>query len=79
MKYNFLSPVKDSIGIAQYIELSYFWLDTNSGQAKDVWSIEGILIGQKYFLDGELNLAGNIGVEATTAKRAADRRVARRL
>lgn len=69
LKYNFLSPVKDSIGIAQYIELSYFWLDTNSGQAKDVWSIEGILIGQKYFLDGELNLAGNIGVEATTAKR----------
>lgn len=68
-KYNFLSPIKDAIGISQYIAVSYFWLDTNSGQKKDVYSIEGILIAQKYFLDGELNVAGNLGIEATSATR----------
>lgn len=69
MKYNFLSPVKDAVGIAQYVELSYFWLDTNSGQKKNVYSIEAILIAQKYYMDGELNVAGNIGIEATSATR----------
>jgi hypothetical protein len=70
-KYNFLSPVKDAVGIAQYVAISYFWLDTNSGRSKDVYSIEGILIAQKYFMDGELNVAGNLGIEATSATRAA--------
>lgn len=68
-KYNFLSPAKDWIGLSQYVAFSYFWEDVHSGQRKDVYSVEGLLLAQKYFMDGQLVLAGNLGVEATSATR----------
>jgi hypothetical protein len=69
-KYNYLSAAKDDIGVSQYIALSYFWKDVNSGQDKDSYSFETILIVQKYFLEGQLILAGNLGLEATNADRS---------
>lgn len=70
VKYNFLSPAKDDIGLSQYTSLSYFSRDMHSGQDKDSYSFETILILQKYFMEGELIAAGNLGLEATSAKRA---------
>ncbi len=70
LKYNYLSPAKDDIGLSQYASLTYFWQDVHSGQNKSVYSFETILIAQKYYLDGQLVAAGNLGLEATSAKRA---------
>jgi len=69
VKYNYLTPALDSIGLAQYTSLSYFWYDVNSGFRKDVWGFETILIAQKYYLDGQLVVAANLGLEADSATR----------
>ena len=69
IKYNYLSPAKDDIGLSQYVSLSYFGRDVNSGQRKDVYSFETFLILQKYFMDGQMVAAGNLGIEATSATR----------
>jgi opacity protein-like surface antigen len=68
-KYNFLSPAKDDFGLTGYVDLGYSWLDTHSGQDKDSYSVELQLLAQKYFMEGQMTLAGNIGVEATHATR----------
>ncbi len=68
-KYNFLSPALDDFGLSGYWELRYNTIDPHSGQDKDTLSFESILIGQKYFLEGEVVWAGNAGIEATYAKR----------
>jgi hypothetical protein len=70
LKYNYLSPAKDNIGLSQYAAIYHFWQDVHSGQKKDVFTFETMLIAQKYYLDGELITAGNLGIEATHAKRA---------
>ena len=70
VKYNYLSPAKDNIGLSQYAALSYFWRDVHSGQDKDSYSFETILIAQKYFMEGQLVAVGNLGIEATSAQRA---------
>ena len=69
LKYNFLSPVKDPIGISSYFALSYQRLDPHSGQDKDTYSAELLFMFQKYFLDDQLILVGNIGLESTVATR----------
>jgi hypothetical protein len=68
-KYNFLSPALDDFGLSGYWELEYNTIDAHSGQDKDTVSLSSILIGQKYFLEGQLIWAGNLGLEATYAKR----------
>lgn len=68
-KYNFLSPALDDFGLSGYWELSYGTVDPHSGQDKKTISIESLLITQKYFLEGQLIWAGNLGLEATYAKR----------
>jgi hypothetical protein len=70
LKYNYLSPAKDDIGLSQYTAVYYFGQDVHSGQKKDVFKFETMLIAQKYYLDGELIAAGNLGIEAAHAKRA---------
>ena len=70
-KYMFLSPAKDDFGLAGYMSLSYDWLDKHSGQDKDKYSIELELLAQKYFMEGQLVWAANIGTEAAYAKRDA--------
>ena len=70
LKYAFLRPALDDIGLAAYFSFSYDWLDAHSGQDKDKYTFESKLLLQKYFLDGQLVLAGNAGLESTYAKRA---------
>ena len=44
-------------------------LDPHSGQDKDIFSTELKLLLQKFFLDDQLIVVGNIGMESTMAKR----------
>lgn len=71
LKYNFLSPARDSVGLSLYTSLTYLTLDPHSGQDKKTLSFEQLLLLQKYFLDGQLVLVGNLGIEATRADRDA--------
>jgi len=68
-KYNFLSPALDDFGLSGYWSLEYATVDAHSGQDKETLSLLSMIIGQKYFLEGQLVWAGNAGVEATHAKR----------
>lgn len=70
-KYNFLSPAIAPVGLSATAALEHAWLDHHSGQDKKSYSAEFGLQAQKYFLDGELIWVGNLGLEATHAKRAA--------
>jgi hypothetical protein len=69
-KYMFLSPAKDDFGLAGYLDLGYSWLDPHSGLDKDIYSVEAKLLAQKYFMEGQLVLVGNLGVESVYARRA---------
>lgn len=69
LKYNFLSPALHSVGVSTYTSLTYLTLDPHSGQDKKTLSFEQLLLLQKYFLDGQLILAGNLAIEATRADR----------
>ena len=69
MKYNFLSPAKDDFGLTGYTSFSYDWIDMHSGQDKDKYSAEFAMLGQKYFMEGQLIWMGNTGLEATYADR----------
>lgn len=69
LKYNFLSPAKDDIGFATYLNLEYSWLDPHSGQEKDTTSLKLLGIFQKYYLEGEVIWSTNFGVETTYAHR----------
>jgi hypothetical protein len=71
LKYAFLRPALDDIGLAAYFSFSYDWLDAHSGQDKTKYTFESKLLLQKYYLDGQVVLAGNAGLESTWAKRAA--------
>ncbi|MDX1802905.1 MAG: DUF6662 family protein [Alcanivorax sp.] len=70
MKYNFLKPALDPIGLATYFSVNYDWLDPHSGQDKDTLSMELKLLAQKYFMEGRLIWVGNLGMESTYADRA---------
>lgn len=69
-KYNFLSPALDDFGLSGYWAAEYSTVDPHSGQDKDTLSFLSMLIGQKYFLEGQLIWAGNAGVELAYATRA---------
>lgn len=69
LKYNFLSPAKDDIGLSIYLSLNQSWVDPHSGQKKDTTSTELELLLQKYFMEGQVVLVGNLGLESTYAKR----------
>ena len=68
-KYNFLSPALDDFGLSGFWEFNYMSIDPHSGRDKDTLSLESSLLAQKYLLEGELILVGNLGMEATYAKR----------
>lgn len=51
MKYNFLSPAKDDLGLAGFIALDYAWLDPHSGQKKDTYAADFGFMFQKYLLN----------------------------
>jgi hypothetical protein len=69
IKYNFLKPAIDPIGLAAYLALDYDWLDAHSGQDKDHLSLELEMLLQKYFFEGQLIWVGNAGIESTYADR----------
>jgi hypothetical protein len=69
LKYNFLTPAKDPVGLAMDFAVSWGWLDPHSGQDKNTLSIEQRLLLQKYWLDGQLIFLANVGYEATHAQR----------
>jgi Family of unknown function (DUF6662) len=71
VKYNFLSPARDDFGLSTYASLIYDRLDAHSGQDKDKYSVEALLLAQRYFLEGELVWVGNLATEATHATRGA--------
>ena len=70
IKYNFRSPAIENVGLSAVFALTYDWRDPHSGRDKDTTSIESTLIAQKYFREGQLVWAANVGLEATHADRA---------
>lgn len=69
LKYSFLSPALDDIGLATYLSASYDWRDAHSGRDKDKYTLELKLLAQKYLLDGQLVIVGNFGLETAYADR----------
>lgn len=69
-KYNFLKPALDDVGLSVNWSLDYNRIDPHSGQDKDTLSFGTVFIAQKYLMEGQLVWAGNLGLEATYAKRA---------
>ncbi|MDG6773040.1 hypothetical protein QCB45_01750 [Thiomicrorhabdus sp. ZW0627] len=70
LKYSFLTPALDDIGLATAVGFEYDTIDKHSGQDKDTLSITLDLMLQKYFMDAQLVWLANIGMESTHAKRA---------
>jgi opacity protein-like surface antigen len=71
LKYNFLSPAKDALGLSATFALQQSWLDPHSGRDKDTTKFELGLQLQKLLLDDQLTLMLNTGLEGTYAKRKA--------
>jgi hypothetical protein len=71
LKYNFLSAAKDPLGLSVYWAMEFSSLDPHSGQDKSIWHNEWKLLLQKFFLDDQLIVAANAGIESTIAKRKA--------
>jgi hypothetical protein len=69
VKYNFLSPAKDDVGLSGLASFEYGVLDVHSGQKKTEYEVETQLQAQKYFLEGQLVLVGNLGLRAAYEKR----------
>lgn len=69
MKYNFLSPAKDDIGLSGIASVEYGVLDPHSGQKKSEIEVEIEMQVQKYFLEGQLVWIGNLGGRAAREKR----------
>lgn len=69
LKYMFLSPAKDVVGLAARVSLEHSWLDPHSGQDKQTTSLTTEMMLQKYFLDDQLIAVFNAGIESTFAKR----------
>lgn len=69
LKYNFLSPAKDDIGLSMTAELNYDWIDAHSGQDKKKVEFELGLQLQKLFAEGQVSWVTNAALETTYAKR----------
>lgn len=70
-KYNFLSPAKDDIGLSGTATLEYGRLDIHSGQKKREIEFEAQLQAQKYLMEGQLTVVGNLGLRAAHETRRA--------
>jgi hypothetical protein len=69
LKYNFMKPAIDPIGLSTTFAFDYGSLDPHSGQDKLTLSAEFGLQLQKYFLEGQVVAVGNVGLESTYADR----------
>ena len=63
LKYNVLSPYKDAVGLAFYVEPGYSLIKTGSGDDRLEWEVETKAILQKNFLEDQLITALNITAE----------------
>jgi len=70
MKYNFLSAAKDDFGLSATAAFETAWIDPHSGQDKREYEFETQLQAQKYFMEGQLVVLGNLGLRAAYEKRA---------
>ncbi len=68
-KYNFLSAAKDDIGLSAITSLEYGRLDPHSGQKKTEYEVESSLQLQKYFMEGQLVWANNLGLRTAYEQR----------
>jgi hypothetical protein len=67
-KYAFLSPYKDPLGFAFYVEPGWSQTSKESGERENAWSIETKAILQKNFLDDSLIAVLNVSPEYEWAK-----------
>jgi hypothetical protein len=70
-KFNILSPALDDFGLAVITSAEWKRLDPHSGQKKTEYEAKTVLAAQKYFNQGRLIWAGNIGIKAGYEDRAA--------
>jgi hypothetical protein len=70
VKYNFLSPAKDDFGLSAITGFDYSWIDPHSGQKKTEIEFGFSLQAQKYFMEGQLVWAANMGMRAAREYRA---------
>ena len=68
-KYKFLNTAEHFIGLSGHLEVDYLMKDPHSGLDKEYWALETGLNAQKYFLEGQLVWAGNLGLKAARARR----------
>lgn len=68
-KYNFLSAAQNPLGVSLLTSFDFDTLDPHSGRDKETASLENKLLLQRYFQDGRWVWVGNLGLEATLAKR----------
>lgn len=69
-KFNILSPALDNFGLAVITSAEYSVLDPHSGQKKTEYEGHITMAAQKYFMQGQLIWAGNLGLKAGYEKRA---------
>lgn len=69
LKYNFLKPALDPLGLSATFGFEHAWRDPHSGQDKDTYSFETGLQTQKFFRDDQLVWLNNVAIEATISKR----------
>jgi opacity protein-like surface antigen len=69
LKYSFLTPALNDIGLSASFGIEYDTIDQHSGQDKDTLSANLGLQLQKYFMDGQLVWLGNADLETTHATR----------
>jgi len=69
LKYAFLSPYKDPLGFALYVEPGYSNIKKGSGASQDQWSLELKAMLQKNFLDDQLIAVLNISPEWEVGKK----------
>lgn len=74
VKKMILSPYKDDLGVALYGEVTYDSVDSITGEKGYGWELEGKVIFQKPYMDGQLQWVSNIELEAESwkAKDASD-------
>lgn len=62
-KYNVLSPFKDAVGLAFYVEPGYSLIEKGPGEKVLEWEVEAKAILQKNFLDDQLITTLNLTTE----------------
>lgn len=67
-KKTLLSPYKDDLGVALYGEVTYDTIDSITGERGDGFELEGKVIFQKPYMDGQLQWVTNLEIEAESWK-----------